>query len=369
MQEAGKSCRDYFVHTSVVLSLNQNALLYRLLCDDPGLGKTITILSLCLRSFGVSTEAASDTNHDVDDDQLFYMYWYSSFLTEHVRKPALLKLISLLIKSDRESVWFVPPIDPSLDGCPDYFDVITSPICLGDIRNKCNKSDCRDFREFEANVRLCFSNAMVYNPPHHCVYKAAERLSENFEELLAKFKADQLIVASRSIHRATREPSARSLVDAFEAKKRKELQDPLIPSNATLLVVPGPLLSHWVEQMMIHIDFGYMKSKAPLSLSIYYHTSKRKTKMANHPNISFELGRITRPLIFIDDGSKELPKPSVLARFPIVLTSYNRFTAEWKNGSVEQEIRASKKGSSSTDIYWGDDAPEASSLLKVSWLR
>ena len=74
------------------------------------------------------------------------------------------------------------------------------------------------------------------------------------------------------------------------------------------------------------------------------------------------------PLIFIDDGSRALLPLDVLAGFPIVLISYNRFTPEWKNGSVEQEIRAPKKGSSSDSTYWGDDVPKASSLLKVSWL-
>ena len=107
--------------------------LCRLLCDDPGLGKTITVISLILRSFGLSTEAKADSDQDGDDD-LFYSFWYSSFLTKHVRKPALLQLLTCVIKSDSESVWFVPPIDEYLDECPDYFDVISihyhDLICL-----------------------------------------------------------------------------------------------------------------------------------------------------------------------------------------------------------------------------------------------
>ena len=86
-------------------------------------------------------------------------------------------------------------------------------------------------------------------------------------------------------------------------------------------------------------------------------------------NISFNLWNIADHIIFIDDGPKELPPLSVLARFRVVLTSYNRFTAEWKHGNVEQESRASKKSSGGGVNYWGDDVPDASSLLKVSWLR
>eukprot|EP00804_Cyclotella_cryptica_P023714 CCRYP_017271-RB/>CCRYP_017271-RB protein AED:0.03 eAED:0.03 QI:232/1/1/1/0.75/0.77/9/691/1469 len=339
-----------------------------LLCDDPGLGKTITIISLILRSYGLTTQAKANSDQDGDDDNLFYSYWCSSFLTKHVRKCALLELINCLIKSDCESAWFLPPIDQYLDGCPDYFDVISTPICLEDIRNICNKSDCRDFKGFEANVMLCFSNAMAYNPPHHCVYKAAKRLKNNFGTLLVEFKKNQLTVASKSMHRAVKDPDTRSLVDAFQARKRREYQATLVSSSSTLLVVPAPLLSHWLEQMILHIDFRYIIEHGSLSSSIYYHTSKRNINIS-HTSASFELKSITHPVLFIDDGSKVLPQPSILARFPIVLTTCNRFTSEWKNGSLEREIRASKNMRSSSEIYWGDDEPQASPLLKVSWLR
>ena len=89
----------------------------------------------------------------------------------------------------------------------------------------------------------------------------------------------------------------------------------------------------------MHVDFGYIADND--SPSIYYHTSKRNINFTN-AHISTDMGNITHPLIFIDDGSRTLPPPAVLARFPIVLTSYNRFQAEWKHGSVEQEIEASK---------------------------
>ena len=136
--------------------------------------------------------------------------------------------------------------------------------------------------------------------------------------------------------------------------------------------MPNPLIHHWKEQLLLHIDFGYISKSGSQSPLIYYHTSKRNIINAN-TNISFNLANISDPVIFIDDGSKELPPPSVLSRFRVVLTSYTRFTMEWKHGNVEQEIRASKKGSSGGCNYWGkhwgDYAPEASSLLKVSWLR
>ncbi|KAL9186138.1 hypothetical protein ACHAXT_005376 [Thalassiosira profunda] len=337
-----------------------------LLCDDPGLGKTITVLSLILRSFGLSSEPSETGAQAADDDELFYSYWYSSFLTAHVRKPAILKLITRLIESDAEARWFVPPIDKFLDDCPDYLEVISNPMSLQDVRKKYSKSDCRDFRAFEADVRLCFSNAMTYNPPGHDVYRAAARMDRNFDELLAVFKREQIEVAAKSVSRMAKHEASRPLVDLFEGKKRADLESGLVASPSTLLVVPNPLLMHWEEQMLLHIDFRYLSSGGDSPI-VYYHTSKRKVQITDS-RISTDLGCVSNPIIFIDDGSMELPSPEVLARFPIVLTSYNRFTSEWKSGSVESEMRASKRGGG--NVYWGEgDAPEASPLLKVSWLR
>lgn len=99
-------------------------------------GKTVTVISLILRGFGLSTEPknqpkTSDHNGDeLDDDKIFYTYWYSDFLTRHVRTPAILKLITRLLKTDRESGYFLPPINKFLDVCPDYFEVIDNPISL-----------------------------------------------------------------------------------------------------------------------------------------------------------------------------------------------------------------------------------------------
>lgn len=333
-----------------------------LLCDEPGLGKTVTVLSLILRSHGLSVDAL-DGSSAIDDEAIFHSYWESEYLTIHVRRPAILKLVTRLIKSDNEADCFIPPIG-TFD-CPDYFDVIEqgNEICLQDIRNDANKGDCKDFKAFEASVYRVFENAMAYNPPDNNIHRAAKRMVDNAKVIMATFKSEHVTTAMKSLSRI-RQSESYSLISMLEAKKRAELQDPLVASSSTLLVVPNPLLNHWEEQISSHINFKYCSKHCH---SIYYHTKKRNMKASSHA-ISFDLEHTLQqgPLVFIDDGTKALPPASTLARFFIVLTSYNRFTAEWKQGSLENELRASRKGG----IYWGDNqnSEEASPLLKVHWV-
>lgn len=330
-----------------------------LLCDEPGLGKTVTVLSLILRSLGLSVDAADDSS-TIDDEAIFHSYWESEYLTIHVRRPAILKLVTRLIKSDSESGYFIPPI--STFGCTDYFDIIEmgSEICLQDIRVNANKGDCRDFKAFEADIYRVFENAIMYNPPDNDVHQAAQRMVNNAKYILESFKSEQVNTAMKSLSRI-RLSDSHSLINMLEAKKRAELQDPLVASSSTLLVVPNPLLNHWEEQITSHINFQYSSN-----CFIYYHTKKRNIE-ASHHAVSFDLQQTLKqgPFVFIDDGTKALPPASILARFSIVLTAYNRFTAEWKQGSLENELRSSRKGAT----YWGDDlSEEASSLLKVHWV-
>ena len=76
-------------------------------------------------------------------------------------------------------------------------------------------------------------------------------------------------------------------------------------------------------------------------------------------------------LVFLDrGGTKPLPSREFLAGFQIVITTIQRFSNEWKNGSFEQDVRRSE----SIDVpgyMEGHEATEktACSLLKIYWHR
>ena len=136
-----------------------------LLCDDPGLGKTITVLSLVLQTFGLSTERmnkdkAERTKQEEAqsyDERIFHEYWRENSIPTF-RSQALNKLLSTFIRENYlDTLPFVYPVDPERDGVPNYFEVIAEPICLQLIRKQIGRHHYDpEFASFERDVLLCF---------------------------------------------------------------------------------------------------------------------------------------------------------------------------------------------------------------------
>ncbi|XP_068656676.1 transcription factor GTE9-like isoform X2 [Aristolochia californica] len=82
---------------------------------------------------------------------------------------------------NHEAGWvFKQPVDPVALNIPDYFDVISEPMDFGTIKSKLEKDLYVDVKEFVADVRLTFSNAMRYNPPSNPVHIMAKELNDIF---------------------------------------------------------------------------------------------------------------------------------------------------------------------------------------------
>jgi hypothetical protein len=155
-----------------------------LLCDDPGLGKTITVVSLILQTLGLTTcklnrklrtfekkkkhseilktiveiPDSSDGEEDSqksNEDRIFCEYWKESVVPEY-RTQYFNKLLNSLVKTCRQVDYFVYPID--LDQYPDYTSVVRNkPVCIKDIRKKVNKSEYgASFQAFVSDVALIF---------------------------------------------------------------------------------------------------------------------------------------------------------------------------------------------------------------------
>lgn len=102
--------------------------------------------------------------------------WYLSSVSK-----SCVDLLSKLMKHKFGWV-FNKPVDVKGLGLRDYHTIIKHPMDLGTVKNRLNKNWYKSPREFAEDVRLTFSNAMLYNPKGQDVHFMAEELSKMFEE-------------------------------------------------------------------------------------------------------------------------------------------------------------------------------------------
>jgi len=108
----------------------------------------------------------------------------------------------LRMLSDRpEAVHFAEPVDAVALGIPRYHEVVAEPMDLGTIRERLDRY--RDDGEFERDVRLVFSNAMLFNGEGSPVYEDAARLSEAFEAAWGRPSGPFLVRERRRVLEAT----------------------------------------------------------------------------------------------------------------------------------------------------------------------
>jgi hypothetical protein len=216
---------------------------------------------------------------------------------------------------------------------------------------------------------------MTYHPTESGIHKLAALLREKFLHAVAEFKAQQVKSAKRSFSKAASKPNS-SVAALVEMNHRVNLHNALVQSSGTLLVVPAVLLEHWEDQIRLHVDFRFCTNKIPVTFE-FTGTADNNLKLEEIVR-TCSVEKTHMPLLFIDkSGVRKLPSPQFLSMFALVITTNQRFTNEWKNGSFEEELRQQETGrqviyESNAD---GDtkssfaQSDEACPLLKVHWLR
>jgi hypothetical protein len=103
--------------------------------------------------------------------------------------PPFNKCLQTLQKlmSQRRSHWFNTPVDPIKLKLPDYFNVIAKPMDLGTIQEQLLANQYDSVEQFAADVRLVWSNALLYNRHGDAVWCKAKEYSALFEELLKRW--------------------------------------------------------------------------------------------------------------------------------------------------------------------------------------
>mmetsp|Transcript_30726 Transcript_30726/g.46567 ORF Transcript_30726/g.46567 Transcript_30726/m.46567 type:complete len:1349 (-) Transcript_30726:1623-5669(-) len=344
-----------------------------LLCDDPGLGKTITVMSLILQTAGISSETSCKDDesmaNDVCDEEIFETYWKDQ-VAPFFQQQSLNRLLIQLQRSNLDSSIFSNPVDPIRDQCPDYYDVIKAPMCFRDVMNRISSDEYSNkFSTFESDVRLIFSNARTYNPHGNEINKLACKMLETFASLMRRFKEEQVGKARKSFSNNIARPNS-SVALLLARQQRNEYMESLLPSASNLLVVPITLLNHWEEQITRHTDLAYLTNKEPIIFKFKTNDSKTRKEIQDI-RLKASVLKEGFPFLFIDlSGNANLPDPDFLAMFSIVLTTTKRFSYEWKNGSFEEEIRSSCGFKSPYAEHGTAVTPfSACSLLKIYFAR
>lgn len=58
---------------------------------------------------------------------------------------------------------FSEPVNPDRDGCPDYLDIVKTPMDLGTILNKIYLDIYKNSKEFWNDIGLVWRNCLKYN--------------------------------------------------------------------------------------------------------------------------------------------------------------------------------------------------------------
>lgn len=111
----------------------------------------------------------------------------------------LQKCASILksMKEKHEAGPFLEPVDWEYYGLTDYPEVIKKPMDLGTVTTNLESGQYSTVEKFQADVRLVWKNAMMYNQPGSEIYTTAEKLSQAFEKKMSKIKQGKKTTTSK----------------------------------------------------------------------------------------------------------------------------------------------------------------------------
>jgi len=130
-----------------------------LLCDDPGLGKTITVLSLILQTFGQSTESDQVIDLAKYEEAIFRYHWET--LHQRERKREMTVIFNRQKGLDKYNIFNhrINLLDPYFEN---YLEVVEQPMCMDIIAEKLFNSEYeadgvqQEFDSFVADIRMIY---------------------------------------------------------------------------------------------------------------------------------------------------------------------------------------------------------------------
>jgi hypothetical protein len=101
-----------------------------------------------------------------------------------IKKPYLEKCYRQWKRTDHQknAYWFRHPVDPVALNIPTYFDIVKTPMSLIQVKNNIIDEKYETEDEFVRDMRLVFTNAIIFNPEHSQVRIEAQTLLQKFEK-------------------------------------------------------------------------------------------------------------------------------------------------------------------------------------------
>lgn len=150
---------------------------------------------------------------------------FSSDMTAEIR--ACFNVLESMSKS-KQAFLFAEPVDPEALNIPDYFTIVKHPMDYGTVKDKIKRGDYKGPEDFERDMELIFSNAILYNPVNTPTRSAAEQEQAVFRRKMAELKEQWAEKArkakaaadakSRKRERAAREEEAAAQASAKKAR-------------------------------------------------------------------------------------------------------------------------------------------------------
>lgn len=282
-----------------------------ILADDPGLGKTVTMLALIVQSIGVMPAVPLEF---WDPDSI--REGWEALRRNRIAKQQLLPLLNHwrgrgTFGSDAEA------------------------RALDEISRFCNEEEPRG----------------VF--PSLASFEDAVRRGVGDDHALGEVARRELNKMRRGLDRKNRK------FFATTTGKRALLERELRPVAATLVVVPTPLLEHWAEQLRRHVDLG--------AISISGGRDAHKDgRHAVYVDGLGDLCDVSVPFPAVHLPTSGMAPVEELTKYAIVLTTFERCHREQLKADVR--TAAAWQGRS-TDTQWAVGDRRRSPLMSLRWLR
>ncbi|EEA06179.1 bromodomain-containing protein [Cryptosporidium muris RN66] len=135
-------------------------------------GKTTRRSTLGAPSSSISSNGR-DTNLTMNETKKLQIVDFNSYCLSTLEK---------LCKHPNAG-WFLQPVDPEIDGVPDYFSVVQNPMDFQTIREKLSQGMYKNPFGWQLDMRLVFYNALLYHKdPNNSVRRDAIQLASEFEQ-------------------------------------------------------------------------------------------------------------------------------------------------------------------------------------------